>query len=84
MERIVKIGKNHIEVQTVLFDQAVRGKEVIVSIETYGQNRIDEEKQQAEAQKVYWDGVVKTDERQKEQDKLTKLGLIQSTMDAKE
>ena len=44
MQRIVKIAKNNVEVQTVYFDEKVDGKEVIVHRQTYGQTRINDER----------------------------------------
>jgi len=77
-EKIVKIGENHVEVQKVLYDK--KGKEVIVSSEAYGKNRIDKEREEIEEQIEYWDKVNKEEEKAKVQAKLERVNLIQTEM----
>ena len=79
---IVKIAKNHVNVNKVLY--AKDGKEVIVATEEYGQNRIDSEKAEAQKKYDYWDGLAQTkidEKKAKYQQILTDIVLIQTEMD---
>jgi len=46
--RIIRIDKNNVEVQEVLFRDRGGKEEVIISRESYGQNRIDQERTNAQ------------------------------------
>jgi hypothetical protein len=78
-EKIVKIGENNVEVHKVLYSKD--GKtEIIVDRESYGQERIDREKEAANSKITYLNNLVINDEIVKEQAKLDKLDTIEAEM----
>ena len=81
MERIVKIGENNIEVQTVLFDAKTSGKEVITERESYGQQRVDSERISFVKELEDLDDFDVVVEKAKVQAKIDKLDLIQIEME---
>jgi len=79
---IEKVAENHVLIKYVLYD--AKGKEVVVSQEEYGQDRIDKEKAVAQAEFDKWD---KLDAEQIAKNKadaqtsLNDISLIQTSMD---
>jgi hypothetical protein len=69
-------------VETVLFDEAVNGKEVVVNTETYNQRRIDFEVGKANDAKDALDALDIEVEKAKEDAKLAVLADIQTVMDS--
>ena len=85
MERIVKITENHVEVQTVYYDQPINGDEVITERQVYGQIKIDCEMADAIADYDYWDTISQEEIDRKKaeiQIKLDELQLIQRAMNS--
>ena len=80
MERIIKIAKNNVQVQTVYWDEKVNGKETITSTETYGQQKIDDERLESETKKAEIDLFDKVAEKAKEDVKLEKLANVQTIL----
>ena len=78
---IEKIGDNHVLVKYVLYDKD--GKEVVVKTEEYGQERIDKEKEVAQAEYDKWNTFdVKKIEDSKviAQEKITEVNKLQVEM----
>jgi len=53
-ERIIKIGENHIQVQTIYYRDPVGTEEVTYSVEDYGQDRVDNEREMKQQELVEW------------------------------
>ena len=84
-EVIEKIGENHVIVKKVLYDR--EGKEVIIEIEEYGNERIGREMESAITETQKWE-TMKTDTQKIDeqisisQNKLAKINLINTEMKA--
>ena len=78
-EKIIKIGENNVELQYILY--TISSEEVICQIESYGQNRIDEELiiETEELDRI--NTFNKTTEAATQQLKIDKLDSIQTEMD---
>ena len=83
--RIVRIGDNNVEIQEVYYKDKQGKEEVIISRESYGKNRIDQERANAQANldainamtpQEYW-----TNARKAYIDHKVKLDEIQKIMD---
>ena len=82
MERITKIAENHVQVQTVYFDEKVNGEEKIVSSKTYGQRTIDDERAASEARTAGLDALDSVVEKTKEVAIRERLAQIKTVMDS--
>jgi len=81
-KNIKKVAENNVEVQFILYDKD--RKEVILKTESYGQNRIDEEKVLALAEHKKWDELSQEDinaNKAKAKADLDEIAEVQSVMD---
>ncbi len=80
MEKIIKIAKNNVEVQTIYYKDKLGKEEFVHKIDSYGQGRIDKELAELTDEMAYWDNVVIEDEKANIQAKIDKLNSIQTEM----
>lgn len=80
MERITKIAENNTIVETVNYDEKIGGAEIVAETQPYGQNRIDDEIDMAEAKKIEIESYDKELQLEIQQNKIDKLIQIQDKM----
>ena len=84
-QRIIKIDENNVEIQEVYYKDKQGKEEVIISRESYGQNRIDQERTNAQANLDTIDAMTAEEYKNKARKAFTdhkeKLNKIQKEMD---
>ena len=81
MEIITRVSDNNVEVRQVYYNGENKDQEIIVSRVTYGQDKINRERTELQAELDRWNTIDIVMERARIQEKLDKLDLIQVEMD---
>ena len=80
MEEIIKVAENNVEVRTIYFKDKKGVEPVVISVQSYGEDRIAKERLALDNECVYWDNVDIKVQKNEIMAKLKKLDLIEAEL----